>query len=236
MNIHYIQHESYEEPGIISRWADEQGHSISGTHVYRNAAFPPQDTFDWLVIMGGSMNVYEEDRFPWLKEEKAFIRQTVDAGKTVLGICLGSQLLAAVLGGVVTKNPYKEIGWFPLSFYPRIRSHTLFSFLPENPVSFQWHGDTFSTLPAGAVPLAESAACGNQGFMFEDRIFAFQFHWECTQQDLEGVVKMCHDELAPAPYVQSGGDILGHPERARENNRWMKEFLSRLEGQNRAVQ
>jgi GMP synthase-like glutamine amidotransferase len=233
MRIHYVQHDHYEAPGIILSWAAEKGHDLSKTLMqdskFRAAVFPGQHSFDWLIILGGSMSVYEEDRLPWLRAEKDFILKTVESGKTVLGICLGAQLLADTLGGAVTKNPHREIGWFPLSFYDEFHSHPLFDFLPENPVSLQWHGDTFSVLPPGARPLAESKACRNQGFIYRDRVFAFQFHWECTQEDLTRFIEASGDDLAPGPFVQSPAEILGRPEQVRENNVWMKEFLSRLE-------
>jgi GMP synthase-like glutamine amidotransferase len=232
MRIHYLQHDPYEAPGIILPWAAERGHSLSKTFTRGDggpAVFPGQQSFDWLIILGGSVSAYEEEAFPWLRAEKDFIRETVAAGKTVLGICLGAQLLADSLGGAVTKNPHKEIGWFPLSFYSEFRAHPLFDFLPENPLSFQWHADTFSVLPPGAVPLAESEACKHQGFIYRDRVFAFQFHWECTQQNLEDFVAMSGDELAPGPFVQSPAEILGRGGQVRQNNAWMKEFLSRLE-------
>jgi GMP synthase-like glutamine amidotransferase len=233
MRIHYVQHNRHEAPGIILSWAAEKGHRLSKTLTQGGepgeAVFPGQRSFDWLIILGGSMSVYEEDRYPWLRAEKDFILQSVESGKTVLGICLGAQLLADTLGGAVTKNPHKEIGWFPLSFYGEFHSHPLFDFLPENPVSLQWHGDTFSALPPGALPLAESEACKNQGFIYRDRAFAFQFHWECSQEDLEGFVATDRAGLVPGPFVQSPAEILGRPDQVRENNAWMKEFLSRLE-------
>ncbi|MDR1933124.1 MAG: hypothetical protein LBQ57_09935 [Spirochaetales bacterium] len=233
MRIHYIQHAPSETPGVILDWAREKGHRLTQTLTYSDnmpeAAFPSPESFDWLVIMGGAMNVYEEADYLWLVDEKVFIKKAVDAGKTVLGLCLGAQLLAVVLGGKVTKNPRKEIGWFPVTLTPEGRELPILSFLPRQFPVFQWHGDTFSILPGGAIPLAESAACKNQGFVYGDRVFAFQFHWENTRETIQEFISSGADELVPAEYVQTPEELLAHPEYIKQNNEWMREFLDRLE-------
>jgi GMP synthase-like glutamine amidotransferase len=236
MRIHYLQHVPFEDPGFILTWAKNHGWGVTRTPLYNypkgGVPFPPIQNFDWLVIMGGPMNVYEEAEYPWLAEEKVFIKCAADRGKLIIGLCLGAQLLSCVLGGKVTRNPCKEIGWFPVTLSPEARSLSLFSFLPENPLVFQWHGDTFS-IPPGAVHLAESEACKNQAFMYRDRIFAFQFHLENTREIIQGLVDHCGDELAEggagSGYVQTGAELLSHPEYIAQDNRWMDEFLTLLE-------
>jgi GMP synthase-like glutamine amidotransferase len=234
MRIHYIQHEPFETPGSIIDWAGARGFPLTRTLAYlpgaAEAAFPSGADFDWLVIMGGSMNVYEERAYPWLAAEKKFIRAAIDAGKTVLGLCLGAQLTACVLGGRVTRNPYPEIGWLPISLTPEARADRLFSFLPENPVVFHWHGDTFSELPPGAVLLASSAACAHQAFIWGGRVIGFQFHLENTAPILEGLVKNCAAEMVPGPYVQTPEEVLAHPGYMQTCVAWMEEFLTRLAG------
>jgi GMP synthase-like glutamine amidotransferase len=166
-------------------WAKNHGWGLSNTCLYDypkgGVPFPLIRDFDWLVIMGGPMNAYEEAEYPWLAEEKVFIKHAVDQGKLIIGLCLGAQLLSCVLGGEVTRNPRKEIGWFPVSLSPEVRSLPLFSFLPEKPVVFQWHGDTFS-IPPEAVLLAESEACKNQAFMYRDRILPFSSTWRILRR------------------------------------------------------
>jgi GMP synthase-like glutamine amidotransferase len=236
LRIHYLQHVSFEDPGFIVTWAKTHGWGIAGTRLYDypsgGVPFPLTRDFDWLVIMGGPMNVYEEAEYPWLAEEKAFIKQAADRGTLIIGLCLGAQLLSCVLGGRVSRNPHKEIGWFPVTLTPEARALPLFSFLPESPVVFQWHGDTFS-IPAGAVLLAESEACKNQAFMCRDRIFAFQFHLENTREIIRGLVDHCADELAEGQagggHIQTGTEMLSHPEHIAQDNQWMDEFLTRLE-------
>ena len=236
MRIHYLQHVPFEDPGFILTWAKDHGWGTTSTLLYDypvgGVPFPVTRDFDWLVIMGGPMNVYEETKYPWLAEEKTFIKHAVDSGKLIIGLCLGAQLISCVLGGKVTRNSHKEIGWFPVTLTRKARSLPLFSFLPENPLVFQWHGDTFS-IPTEAVHLAESEACKNQAFMYGDRIFAFQFHLENTREIIEGLVHHCGDEQggeqAGIGYVQTGTELLSHPDYIAQDNRWMNEFLNRLE-------
>ncbi len=104
MRLHYIQHVPFEGPANIQIWAENQGWQISGTHLYRLEKLPSPDEVDWLVIMGGPMNIYEEKEYPWLASEKEFIGTAIENGKIVLGICLGAQLIAGVLGGRVVRN------------------------------------------------------------------------------------------------------------------------------------
>jgi GMP synthase-like glutamine amidotransferase len=233
MRIHYLQHVPFENPGFILEWAQSRKWEITSTLLYNYPAggvnFPSTSDFDYLVIMGGPMNVYEEAKYPWLTEEKIFIKQAADAGKIIIGLCLGAQLLACVLGGRVTKNPHKEIGWLPITLSPEAQLLPLFSFLPKEPLVFQWHGDTFDILPRGAVLLAQSEACKNQAFMYQERIFGFQFHLENTLEIIQGLAENCADELVEGKYIQSKEELLSHPEYIKQDNLWMDEFLTRLE-------
>ncbi|MDR2134315.1 MAG: type 1 glutamine amidotransferase, partial [Treponema sp.] len=201
MRIHYIQHEEFETPGNILTWAAAKAYPLARTLVYSagraERSFPSPDDFDWLVIMGGSMNVYENDRYPWLDGEKELVRKAAERGKTILGFCLGGQLIAAALGGRVTKNSEREIGWWPVSLKPAARARPELSFLPGSFRVFQWHGDTFSTLPPGAVLLAESGACKNQAFVIGRNIWGFQFHWEMTGDIIANLALNCAGELGP---------------------------------------
>ena len=108
MRLHYIQHIQPENPGSILVWARDKGYPVTHTIIYENEWFPDLQSFDWLVVMGGPMNVYEEEVHPWLVEEKDLIKRSIAAGKVVLGICLGSQLIAEVIGGKVTANVQPE--------------------------------------------------------------------------------------------------------------------------------
>ena len=233
MRLHYLQHVPFENPGSILTWASKNGHLLTNTQLYKNDPFPEQRDFDWLVVMGGPMNIYEEEIYPWLAAEKAFIRDAIASGKVIIGLCLGGQLLADVIGGKVTKNPYQEIGWLPVRLSEEARSSPLFSFFPQQPIVFQWHGDTFSILPEDAKCIAESDACQHQAFMYRKRVFGFQYHLENTLSIIKGLVENCGGEMVPDVYVQTPEELLAHPEYIEQNNHWMDMFLTQLEKMDR---
>jgi GMP synthase-like glutamine amidotransferase len=130
-----------------------------------------------VIVLGGPMNVDEERRFPWLFEEKAALRRTVDAGIPVVGICLGSQLLARSFVAQVKRNPVKEIGWSAVTFTDEGKQDQMFSGLGGVLPVFQWHGDTFD-LPDSAILLATSTLCAHQAFRVGKRAYGLQFHIE----------------------------------------------------------
>ncbi|GBG57555.1 GMP synthase [Sporomusaceae bacterium FL31] len=233
MRLHYLQHVPFENPGSILIWAKENGHRITSTQFYQNEPLPRQQDFDWLVIMGGPMNIYEEEFYPWLAAEKVFIREAIETGKVVIGLCLGGQLIADVIGGKVTQNPVKEIGWFPVRLSEHARLSPLFSFFPEQPVVFQWHGDTFSILPEEAQCIAESDACKHQAFIYKNRVFGFQYHLENTASIIESLVENCRAEMIPGAYVQTPEELLAHPAYIEQSNQWMERFLTQLEKMDR---
>lgn len=228
MRLHYLQHVSFENPGIILSWAAAGSHTVTKTLLYQGEALPEQLDFDWLVVMGGPMGVADEDKYPFLAKEKAFLKKSIESGKIVIGLCLGAQLIADVIGGKVTKNHYKEIGWFPVHINETARRSPLFSFFPPDPVVFQWHGDTFSTLPEKAVVIAGSEACTHQAFVYRDRVFGFQYHLENTLETIKGLIENCKDELIPDIYVQNEEEIFSHPEYIEQDNHLMTQFLNAL--------
>jgi GMP synthase-like glutamine amidotransferase len=213
---------------MIESWAREKGYDVSRTLLFEGETPPEVENFDWLVIMGGPMNIYEDEKYPWLKEEKRFIKKTIEDGKMVLGICLGAQLIADVLGGKVRKNKEREIGWHPVSLTPEGSKSEIFGVLPEKFVALQWHGDTFE-IPHGAAWMATSDACKNQAFQLGKAI-GLQFHLEASMDSIEDLIKNCSDELAGGgDYVQSDGKILAHVEVIPEMNRLMARFLDEVE-------
>lgn len=201
MHVHTIQHVDFEGPAHIGQWISAHSHTRSETHLYRGDQLPAAMDFQRLVVMGGPMNIYEHERYPWLVEEKRFIGRAIEAGKTVIGICLGAQLIADVLGARVYPGPEKEIGWFPIRLTGEGVRSGLFAGLPERFTVFHWHGDTF-TLPEGAMRLAESDACANQAFLYDDRVLGLQFHLESTPQSVELITARCADEVVAGPHIQ----------------------------------
>jgi GMP synthase-like glutamine amidotransferase len=206
MKIHYFQHVGFEDPAYILTWARKKGHSVTKTLLF--AGEEPGTDFDYnmLVVMGGPMNVYEYDKYPWLAGEKKAVRAAIDQGKYVIGICLGAQLIADVLGAEVTKNAHKEIGWLPVVQTQEISLKKPFDALPRQYGAFHWHGDTFG-VPAGATLQGSSAGCANQGFMRGETVIGLQYHIEATQKSVDALIDNCGDELAPAPYVHPADKI-----------------------------
>jgi GMP synthase-like glutamine amidotransferase len=166
---------------------------------------PSVADFDALIAMGGPMSVNEEVIYPWLVEEKHLLRGAVQAGKPVLGVCLGAQLMASSLGASVYPNAEKEIGWLPVEGVASTEPG-YFSF-PPSLLAFHWHGETFD-LPPGARLLARSAGCANQAFQVGRRAIGLQFHLETTPESARLLVENCGGDLVEGRFVQDGEALL----------------------------
>ena len=197
----------YEDLENIEVWARDNGHTVTKTRLFDGERLPSITDFDLLVIMGGPMNVYEEDEYSFLKEEKSYIRNAIFESKLVLGICLGAQLIADVLGAKVYKNRYDEIGWFPVTLTEESGESPVFRTLPTNFIAFHWHGDTFD-IPEGARLLAKSEGCINQAFEYKGHVFGLQFHLESTPGNAQMLIENCRDKLGELKYVQMPEEIL----------------------------
>lgn len=227
MQLHYLQHVAFEDPAYILRWAEQNRHTTRYTMLHEGQALPSDLPFDLLVVMGGPMSIYDEKRHTWLAAEKRFIERAIDAGKAVLGICLGAQLIADVLGAPITANAHKEIGWFEVAATPAAADSPLFAEAPERFIAFHWHGETFA-IPEGAVHLARSVACENQAFAFGDRVLALQFHLEATGQSVGNLIRHCADELTDGPYIQNPAQMHRSEEQLIGVNRIMAGILDNL--------
>jgi GMP synthase-like glutamine amidotransferase len=223
MNIHWLQHVPFEGLGSIEKWAGKMGHTFSCTRLFAGDPLPQHIQFGMLVIMGGPMGIYDEQEYPWLITEKSFVQTAIEVGKPVLGICLGAQLIADVLGARVSANTQKEIGWFPVT-RTNLIPDGLMGILPENQTVFHWHGDTFD-LPAGAVHLYASNACRNQAFLYKDRVLALQFHLETTFESGIPLIQNCRTELVPGPSIQTEQEIVDGIKRFAGINGTMNRIL-----------
>jgi GMP synthase-like glutamine amidotransferase len=209
MRAHYLQHVPFEGLGSIEAWLRHAGYEITCTRLYESSEFPENEKIDLLVVMGGPMSVNDENDYPWLVEEKAFIKQAIDTGKPVLGVCLGAQLIASSLGAAVVPNTEKEIGWFPIQA-ANANNDSAFRF-PDKADVFHWHGETFN-LPPGAICIAQSKVCKNQAFQIGGNVIGLQFHLETTPGSAQAIVDNCRDELVDGEYIQTENNILSAPE------------------------
>jgi len=174
------------------------------------------------------MDIYDDENYPWLEQEKRFIKNAIDAGKIVLGICFGAQLIADVLDAKIYKNNHREIGWFYINRSPQLEATILSSVIPENAEVFHWHGDTFD-IPEGAIPLATSEACKHQGFILNDCVVGFQFHLETALESAMALIEYCGDELDDSRYVQSEKEMLLDSQKFAAINQIMFGVLDALE-------
>lgn len=227
IRIHYIEHDPDEEIGYIRTWANRKGHSLTGTLLPTGGELPKLDSFDCLVIMGGAMNVYQDAEYPWLVTEKKLIESAIRQGKIVLGICLGSQLIANVLGASVFPNRYKEVGWYPITLTSEGRRSVAFHHFPNTFTAFNWHSDTFS-LPSGCHRLASSQACSNQAFEYAGRVLGLQFHLEPLRNTIQQFVANSAAQPVTGKYIQKREDILS-PGRLIEIHRLFNLLLNNME-------
>ena len=223
VKVHVLQHVPFEGVGSIHSWLTQRRASVSYTRFYEKSALPEIADVDLVIAMGGPMSVNDEVSLPWLKDEKRFILQAVQAGRPVVGICLGAQLIAGALGARVYPAPCKEIGWFPIESTSDAAG--LFRFPKTVPV-FHWHGETFD-LPPGSTKLARSAGCENQAFQVGSNVIGLQFHLETTPESASAIMSHCRNELIEDVYVQPEAAMRGMSAAAYERiNRLMGEVLS----------
>ena len=201
MRIHYVQHVPFEDLANIRPWAEAKGHVLSGTALHAGAPLPSMDAFDWLIVLGGPMGVHDEAAHPWLRAEKALIKEAIAAGRRVLGICLGAQLIADALGAKVGPNACKEVGWHPVKLTQEGRQSPLFAGVPPSFDAFHWHGDAFA-IPEGAVHAAKSAACPHQAFTYGDSVLALQFHLETSEAAAARLMAHCPQDMGAGGHSQ----------------------------------
>jgi GMP synthase-like glutamine amidotransferase len=204
MRITLLQHVAFEGPGAIRDWAQTRGHDLNAVRVDRSDSLRARAAPQALIVMGGPMGVTDEAVYPWLTAEKRLIAESARSGVPVLGICLGAQLLAEVMGAAVRRNGHKEIGWHPIEWSETARALPTFANVPATSLVFHWHGDTFD-LPDGALPVASSQACRQQGFASRDgRLIGLQFHLEMRPEDVGTLCRHGVQELhLGGRYVQN---------------------------------
>lgn len=203
MHIHWLQHVPFEGLGSIADWAEANGHTMQRVALYANDELPSVDEVQGVVVMGGPMGVHDHQQYPWLLPEQAFIQAVIAAGKPVLGICLGAQLIAMALGAQVSAGKTKEIGWWPVFSRQQASVSNAVVEWPTEQRVLHWHGDTFDC-PDGAVSLAYSEVTAQQAFRYQQHVLALQFHLESTAESIQVLIGACRDEL---PYPDASQSI-----------------------------
>jgi GMP synthase-like glutamine amidotransferase len=200
-----ITHVEHEGPGVFGELLQTAGAETRFARLHLGDALPDPGELDAVLAMGGPMNVHEEERYPFLREETLFLQAAAARDLPVLGICLGAQMIAKAAGAAVTKNPVEELGWGTVELTDAGLADPLFRELPGVLPVFQWHGDTFA-VPEGGALLATGTGCHNQAFRFR-RSYGLQFHLEADRALLaqwfagkaaEADILRRSDKLAPA--------------------------------------
>ena len=227
LRLNCIMHVPFEGPQAIADWAGRGGHEIRMTKLFAGDPLPKIEDFDILVVMGGPMSVHDEDRYAWLAGEKALVSGCLRTGRFLLGVCLGSQIIAEQLGATVRRNRWKEIGWMPLKTAGA--GGSLLEDLPDGATVFHWHGETYD-LPPGAALLASSEACEVQAFEHASAL-GLQFHLEAGREGVEALVNNCAEDIGIGPYEQSAGQILEGEQKHGDAARWlMGRVMDRIAG------
>ena len=229
MKFTIFQHVPYESPGYIRDWIKEKGHTIEEVNFYDHPQLPDVKSTENLIVMGGPMNIYDDDEFHWLADERDFIKQAIKEGKKVLGICLGSQFIADAMNALVFKNEHEEVGWFEVAVDEKDFPEKYKGIFPKRFKTFHWHGDTFN-MPEGIKSFISSKATVHQAFISKN-VAAFQFHMEMNP---EGVIALIeHNETLfeeDLPFVQKPGQMLHMNEIHEANRKILFQFLDTFFG------
>ncbi|HCH0657203.1 type 1 glutamine amidotransferase [Enterobacter asburiae] len=232
MHIHFIIHEHFEAPGAYEIWGKNRGCSLSYSRVYQGDPLPEDlESTDLLIIMGGPQSPATTlKECPWFdaQAEKALISRTIEAGKTVIGICLGSQLIGEALGAAFCHSPEKEIGKFPVRLTEAGKANPLFEDFGHELNVGHWHNDMPGLTPQAKV-LAYSEGCPRQIVQYGERVYGFQCHMELTPEVVELLIEHSQNDLRRAAefrFVETAEKLRSHD--YREMNQVLFSFLDKL--------
>ena len=202
-----LEHVPHEGPGLMAAYLQAHTHTLQ-RHPLHEQAQLPTSVSDWdvLIVMGGPMGVADTEAYPWLADEIRFIKKAIDAGRVVLGICLGAQLIARALGANVQQQDHREIGWYPITFSDEFLATRIGRGLANPLPVLHWHGDRFD-LPAGSVPVASSEGCPTQGFLIDEQVLALQFHLEMGPAEIEAMLGPGGESLIADRFVQTADTL-----------------------------
>jgi GMP synthase-like glutamine amidotransferase len=176
-----FQHIAIEHPGALRDFLAEDGIAWDAVELDEGQRIPPLEGYDALLVMGGPMDTWQEDDYPWLIDEKRAIRAAIGQGMPFLGVCLGHQLLADALGGTVGRSPVPEVGILDIALTEAGRTDPLFTGIAPCFPALQWHSYKVTRLPANARTLASSPLCANQAIAVGANAYGVQYHVELTE-------------------------------------------------------
>lgn len=223
IRVQILQHAEGEWIGSMHSWFTEKGYELNTCRLDHGEPLPSENDVDWLLIMGGPMSVNDEDEYDWLAPEKVFIRTCIDAGKKVLGICLGGQLMAAAMGASIRRNQDLEIGWIKVE-----KTNAVAEWMDDVFAPLSWHGDTFE-LPDGGTSFAKSLITEHQGFCMGPTVWALQFHLEAEPGTVEAFMAVENAPLPEGPYIQSVEQMTDADEQVQASVKNMYALLETIE-------
>ncbi|MBA3660349.1 MAG: homoserine O-succinyltransferase [Gammaproteobacteria bacterium] len=202
MNILFITHADFEQPGYFETWAQKHGYDVEIKKPYKNEQLPDVTTFDCLIIMGGPQSPLEIDKAPYLNQEIQLIKQAIAKDYPIIGVCLGAQLIGEALGAKTERSPFKEIGMYPIRILNREKEGSISTNLPDKFEVMHWHSD-MPGLTANSIILAESDGCPRQIVKYDEQIYGFQCHLELTKDLVEGLIANCPNDLKSGRYINT---------------------------------
>ncbi len=225
MRIHFFIHDANQDISVFDQWVDNQQHTMSKTIFPLSDEVPDIENIDALIILGGIMGSYDDDKFLWMKKEKKFIEKCIVTKKKTFGICLGVQLIANVLGSRVYVNKYREIGWHTVTANETKNDYPFVNHFPNPVPLLEWHGDTFD-LPANTVNVMETECTKNQCIIYENHVVGFQFHPEFNRKNVLHLIDKYKPNLLQGKYIQSEEEILANIKNCDYSNALLTKFLN----------
>jgi GMP synthase-like glutamine amidotransferase len=214
MKVQILQHTKETTPGLTIDWLKSRKLPWAQTCFHLGDSVPSINDFDLLIVCGGGMGAYEDKAYPWMQKEKDLIRKSIEIGKSVVGLCLGSQLIASSLGAEVKKHVGWEVGWHDVEIkdFGKLKA-------------FQFHQDTFD-VPAQAELFATNSFCKNQGFKIGKNVFGVQFHPEATAKWIKELAK--DPDFPVGDHVQPARKMLADANYISSQQNWFFAELDRL--------
>jgi GMP synthase-like glutamine amidotransferase len=240
--IHIIQHVPFETAGSIIPWLDSQKIPYQVIHIFKGDQLPPIKPDEGLIVMGGPMSSYDLDKYSWIREELAYIKKHAELDNPILGICLGSQMLAAALDHPVKAMGYQEVGWFPLELHSKHKEiinatdptwgsifQKFLGSLPQvssKPGLFHWHGDQ-ALVPEDSL-IFSNQNCKYQGFLLGPKVLGFQFHAEMSEDIIEALIIECKLDQISGEQVMDAESVRSKYPLLKQTNSAMIPILEKL--------